>query len=483
MESIKVIFKSNVFLGRIILFWCFMLFSQFEVVPNNLKLASIFSDNVVLQRETNVSIWGKDISNSKIVIVTSWNNKMYVTNSNNNGDWKTKIQTPEAGGPYEISVFGSDSVTLKNILIGEVWLASGQSNMSIPVKGYVNQPVAGSTEAILNSGNKRIHFINIPPIAANKPQDSYFDAKWEFANVTNVGNCSAVSWFFGERLNQLLDVPIGIINASFGATTVEAWMPQQSCLEFKDITIPEESNEKTIWISNIPTLQYNGMIHPIKEFDIKGVIWYQGESNVLEFENYPLQFASMVKHWRKIWESNFPFYYTQIAPFNYNKNSEVAAHFRESQLISQNLIPNSSMAVTLDLGEESQIHPSKKMEVGLRLALMALRKTYGLKGFEFESPQYENMTIDGDKIIINFSQLYMGLTSFGKELELFEIAGENKVFHKANAYIDEEKSTVVVYCDQVKEPKAVRYAFRDYVVGELFGTGGLPVSSFRTDNW
>lgn len=469
----------------------FCLFIHISLLAQDMRLGTIFTDNMVLQQQAQVPVWGWAKENSKISIKVSWNEESYEGVADKNGKWKILVTTPIAGGPYTISITGTETVELKNVYIGEVWLASGQSNMSMQLKGYHHQPVAGSTEAILNAKGKKIHFINIPAMAAYKPQDSFSDAFWQAASLENVGDCSAVCWFFADLLNRQLDIPVGIINASYGGSNVEAWMTDVACSEFKDIQVPEKSDEKSEWIGNVPTLLYNGMIHPIVGYGIKGMIWYQGESNIFNVPRYAPSVAAMIKDWRKIWnQGDFPFHFVQIAPYEYREWNffepqwpEISAYQREAQMKSQTLIPNSSMAVTLDVGEEYQIHPSRKREVGERLALLALSKTYGLKGFECESPEYERMEIEGDKAIIHFSKQFMGLTSYGKELELFEIAGENKVFMPAKAYIDEEKGTIVVSSSRVKEPKAVRYAFRNYVKAELFGVGGLPVSSFRTDDW
>ena len=455
------------------------------------KFAAIFSDNMVLQQQAQTPVWGWAKENSEISITSSWDEKTYVGVADKTGKWKILLNTPDAGGPYTITVNGSDRVELRNVYIGEVWLSCGQSNMSMRLKGYQHQPVAGSTEAILGSKGKKIHFINIPELAAYKPQDDFKEAKWEQASLSTTGECSAVSWFFADLLNEQLDVPVGIINASYGGSNVEAWMTDVACSKFDDIVVPPKSDETSPWIGNVPTLLYNGMIHPVEGYGIKGMLWYQGESNIFNVPRYAPSVAAMVEDWRKIWKyGEFPFYFVQIAPYDYKEWNfftpqwpEISAYQREAQMATLPLVPNSAMAVTLDIGEEFQIHPSRKKEVGRRLALLAMAKTYGLTGFEYESPQYERMEIENDKAIIHFSNQFMGLTCYDKELTLFEIAGENKVFLKANAYIDQEKGAVVVSNHLVKEPKAVRYAFKDYVKAELFGTGGLPVSSFRTDNW
>ena len=455
-----------------------------------LKVASIFGDNMILQQQTETPVWGKDKPGTRLALTTSWNKQTYSLTADNNGNWTVRIKTPVAGGPYSIFIQGSEKITINNIWIGEVWLASGQSNMSMPLKGYQHQPVQGSTEAILNAKNKKIHFINVPEMAAYKPLDD-FDAQWRVASPETAGECSAVCWFFAVMLNNQLDVPIGIINASYSGSNVEAWMTPEACKRFNDIEVPPLSDETSPWISNVPTVLYNGMIHPLVGYGIKGFIWYQGESNVFNVPRYAPSVAAMVNEWRKEWKcGEFPFYFAQIAPYDYKEWDfftpqwpEISAYQREAQLKSQSMIANSAMAVLMDIGEEKQIHPPHKREVGERLALLALSKTYGMSGFESESPEYERMEIEGNKAIIYFSKQFMGLTSYGKPLQLFEIAGEDKVFYQAQAHIDGDKGTVVVTSPLVKEPKSVRYAFKDFVTGELFGTGGLPVSSFRTDDW
>lgn len=462
-----------------------------SAIGQELKLATIFSDNMVLQQQSNVPIWGWDKKGTKITVRTSWNSKSYQTIADNEGKWELNVSTPNAGISYSITVKGSKEIKLSNVLIGEVWLASGQSNMSMPLKGYPNQPVTGSTKAILNSKDKNIHFINVPALAAYKPQDDIENVKWETATIETSKECSAVAWFFAYFIDKQLDVPIGIINASFGGSKVEAWMAADACKKFEDIKIPPISDETSPWITNVPTLLYNGIIHPIEGYTIKGVIWYQGESNIFNVTRYAPYVAAMVDSWRQSWKiGEFPFLFAQIAPFEYKTWTffepewpEISAYIREAQMKSQSLIPNSAMAVLMHIGEEFQIHPARKKEVGERLGLLALNKVYNLNGFEAQSPEYDKMVVEGDKAIIHFKNHFMGLTSFGKKLGLFEIAGENKQFFKADAYIDGGEGKVVVSSKYVKEPKAVRYAFKNYVEGDLFGSGGLPVSSFRTDDW
>lgn len=456
----------------------------------SLKLGSIFTDEMVLQQKTDAPIWGWSKPGEEIKIETSWNHKSYIVRAGKQGKWETKIATPSAGGPYQITVSADKKIVLEDVYVGEVWIASGQSNMSMPLKGYFNQPVLGSNEAILNSKNKLIHFINIPTKGTYKPMEN-FDATWKVASLENTADCSAVAWFFADMINGMLNVPVGIINASYGGSIVESWMTPDACHQFKDITVPQASEQVVKDEPNTPTALYNAMMNPIVGYAIKGMIWYQGESNIFNVPRYAPSVAAMVADYRKIWdEGEFPFYFTQIAPYEYKcwnfftpQWPEISAYQREAQLKCLKLIPNSGMAVLTDIGEEYVIHPSHKKEVGERLALLAIAKTYGLKGFEFESPEYDSLEIKGNKAIIHFKNTFNGITSYGKKLQLFEIAGDNKVFQTADAYIDQNNGTVVCTSNVVDKPVAVRYAFRNFVVGELFGTGGLPVSSFRSDDW
>ncbi len=456
-----------------------------------LRVAGIFSNDMVLQRECSVPVWGKAQAGKEVVITTSWNDSCYKVSPAPEGNWKVNILTPKASATaYEIRIVcGKEAIVLNNVLIGDVWLCSGQSNMSMPLKGYYCQPVCGSNEAILNSVGKQIRFINIAAKGAYKPQED-FRGEWKKASLEDTGDCSAVAWFFADFINKHVGIPIGIINASYGGSSVEAWMDAQACRQFKDIPVPGASDEPVPNEANTPTALFNAMIHPIVGYAIKGMLWYQGESNIFNVPRYAHSVASMVAQYRKRWNrGDFPFYYVQIAPYEYKcwnfftpQWPEISAYQREAQRMCMKLIPHSAMAVLLDAGEEYVIHPSRKEEVGQRLGLLALSKTYGFKGFEAESPEYEKLEIEGNKAIVHFTKQYNGITSYGKPLELFEIAGDNKVFQKAEAYIDENNGTVVCTSKWVEKPVAVRYAFRNYVKGELFGTGGLPVSSFKTDN-
>jgi sialate O-acetylesterase len=453
------------------------------------KLPSIFTDNMVLQQQTQVLFWGWDEAGKRITVTASWNRKHYTAKTDNSGKWMLKLATPKAGfTPYTITVSDGKAIKLNNILIGEVWLCSGQSNMEVPMKGFKSQPIVGSNEAILKSKNNYIRLYTVPRSSTTTLQINSKPSPWKMAEPESVSNFSATGYYFGKLLQEMLGVPVGLINDSYSGSNIEAWMSPETLKAFPEIKIPEKDfviKDK----SRTPTTLYNGMLFPVYGFGIKGAIWYQGESNYDRPDQYELLLPAFVKQMRNSWAiGDFPFYYDQIAPYDYaqlppyNSGGKYnSAYLRDAQRKSVEKIPNSGMAVLLDLGEEKSIHPSHKVQAGERLAYIALAQTYGLKGFGYASPAYKSLSVNGNIATVNFDNVPNGLTSFGKELSNFEIAGTDKFFYPAKAAIS--GSAVVVSSPQVKTPVAVRYAFRDFVVGDLFGNDGLPVSSFRTDSW
>lgn len=466
----------------VLLFFLTLALSAIEA--KNLKVAGIFGDNMVLQQRVQTPVWGWADAGTTITVTSSWNDKSYSAKAGKDGAWKIMIQTPEAGGPYTLTVTDEKLITFNDVYIGEVWLASGQSNMAMELKDCYE-----STKAILASRKSNVHFVNVPPVGSYKPLTD-IKTDWVAAAPGNVGSCSAVAWYFAHFIQKNLVIPVGIINASFGGSIVETWMSRETCFALGGISVPDLGEGTTGWAANIPTTMYNGMLNPILGYGIQGCIWYQGESNVYNVTQYSDRLVAMVAEWRQKWGKDFPFYFTQIAPFDYttwNVSSEVGeyvgAYLRDEQRIAANKIKNSGMSVILDVGEVEQIHPVRKEKVGERLGLMALAEVYGVKGFEYKSPVYDKIEVDGDKAVVYFKDSGFGLTSYGKKLMLFEVADDSRIFHPAEAYVDEERDVVVVYSKYVKNPKVVRYAFKNYVEPELFSLSGLPVSSFRTDNW
>jgi sialate O-acetylesterase len=460
-----------------------MLFVVMTVSVTNVlaevKLPAIFCDNMVLQQQTEVAIWGKADRNSSVKVTTSWNGKSYSTKASAEGTWKIKVSTPKAGGPYEITISDGKMLKLKNVLIGEVWVCSGQSNMEMPMKGFKNQPILGSSDAVALSANPNIRLFTVKKATSIEPLDD-FSGDWKTCIPENVYEFSATAYYFGRMLNKALDVPIGLINTSWGGTRIEPWISEMGCKNFDWVKLPEKKPVENL-SQQTPTVLFNAMINPIVGYGIRGGIWYQGESNRNEPDKYEKLLPGLVENWRSVWGiGEFPFYFVQIAPFDYGPIGLNSAYLREAQLKASTAIPNIGMACIMDIGEKDCIHPANKEAGGKRLALLALAQTYGMKGIACQSPVLKEMKVAEGVVKLTFDNAPMGLTSFGKELANFEVAGANKRFFPAKAFIT--NTGITVFTPLVSEPVAVRYAFKDFVVGDLFSTDGLPVSSFRTDN-
>lgn len=444
------------------------------------KLPAIFCENMVLQQQTQAAIWGKADKNATVSVFTSWNGKSYSTKATADGSWKLKVTTPKAGGPYEITVSDGKSIKLKNVLIGEVWVCSGQSNMEMPMKGFKNQPIMGGSDAIALSTNPNIRLFTVKRATNLEPQEN-FTGDWKTCIPENVYEFSATAYYFGLMLNKALNVPVGLINTSWGGTRIEPWISELGCKNFDWVKLPEKKPVENL-SQQTPTVLFNAMINPMVGYGIRGAIWYQGESNRNEPKEYQKLLPSLVTNWRSLWGiGDFPFYYVQIAPFDYGPTGLNSAYLREAQLKASTAIPNIGMASIMDIGEKDCIHPAAKETGSKRLALLALAQTYGMIGINCQSPVLKEMKVTEGVVKLTFDNAPMGLTSFGKELSCFEVAGENKRFFPAKAFISGDG--VTLFSAQVAKPVAVRYAFKDFIVGDLFSTDGLPVSSFRTDDW
>lgn len=445
-----------------------------------IKLPAIFCDNMVLQQQTQVAIWGKASINSSVKVTVSWNNKSYNTRASSDGSWKLKISTPNAGGPYEITINDGKALRLNNILIGEVWLCSGQSNMEMPMKGFKNQPNLGSLDAISLSSNPDIRLFSVKNEASIVPLDN-FTGNWKSSEPESVSEFSATAYYFGLMLNKVLKIPIGLIDASWGGTRIEPWISESGIKNFDWVQLTKNrSGEKLN--KDTPSALFNAMINPMVGYGIRGVIWYQGEANRKEPKEYQKLLPALIENWRLLWgQGDIPFYYMQIAPYNYGEKEDLSAYLREAQLKVSTSLPNIGMACIMDIGEIDCNHPSHKEIGSKRLAYLALVQTYGIKGIACQSPILKNMTISGMTVNLTFDYAHNGLTSYGKELSCFEVAGASRRFFPAKAFIT--KDGITLFSHSVSEPVAVRYAFHDFVTGDLFSTEGLPVSSFRTDDW
>ncbi len=464
----------------------------FLIIPNFLsgmiRLPALIGDGMVLQQNSDASLWGWAKQGATVSIRTSWNNKNYTTKVNAQGKWMVKVATPAAGGPYKVTISDGQPLTIKNVLVGEVWLCSGQSNMEMPMKGFRDQPILGSNDAIFNASNDQLRIYTVPRAVERNIKDTSKSSLWKTTNPENISNFSATAFYFGSILQAQLKVPVGLINASYGGSPAEAFMSEGALEVFPEISIPADTGTEKL-TNKYATVLYNGMIHPITGYTIKGCIWYQGETNYDRPDQYEKLFPAMVQSWRSEWaQGNFPFYFAQIAPYTYasfasaTPNSKLnSAYLRDAQRKSVAAIPASGIVVLMDKGEEKSIHPADKETVGKRFAYLALADTYGMKGFGYQSPAYDSLMVAGNVATVRFEYAPTGLTSFGKPLTQFEIAGADKTFYPAQAVIS--RGMVQLSSPMVAKPIAVRYAFRDFIVGELFSVEGYPVSSFRTDDW
>ena len=645
-----------------------------------IEIPSIFSDNMVLQRNTDVSFWGKAEPNIKINIDASWGESSNTT-VNADGSWITKIKTPDAGGPYNVTLqIGDSAITYKNVLIGEVWLCSGQSNMEMPVEGWAANPILNSKEEIEKANYPDIRLFTVARAISNKEE---FNCKgqWEECSPKTVATFSATAYFFGKKLYDELHIPIGLIHSSWGGTPIEAWtgakflgkekdfqkvlediknsgpdiekynqwllthpvidiskktediwknldFNDSECSEInypdnnwkvmdlprlwestevgnfdgviwfrKEIQIPDNwkgknlvlelgpiddmdrtfvngvlvgsreeegfynvdriynvpkdvvnsnklviavrvvdnqggggiwgakeklkiypsgSNEEISLASEwkylpvaeyreqkfyvfgtkendfkerpivklaltpyTPTLLFNAMINPLIPYSLKGVIWYQGEANTDNPEAYTSLFPLMIENWRERWNNQFPFYYVQIAPYNYGEQTH-SEKLREAQLKTLS-VQNTGMAVTLDIGDPNSIHPGDKEDVGDRLARWALAKNYNIDS-PYSGPSYKSMKVEGNKIILSFDYAKNGLVIKERNGENnFLIAGKDRIFRKATVKINNDK--LIISNEKIKIPMAVRYCFTNTSEATLFNKDNLPASSFRTDNW
>jgi sialate O-acetylesterase len=441
-----------------------------------IRLPDIFSDNMVMQQNEKIHIYGFAEPGQKIKVVASWNGDTLKTVTRYDAKWSVELQTPAAGGPYEITVIGDRTITIHNILIGEVWLCSGQSNMEFNADwGYNNH-----REEVKNAHHSEIRFFHIRKIAAPYPQQEV-SGKWEVCTPESMHSFSGVGYFFGRTIQESLHQPVGLIESCWGATPVETWTPVEIYKNNEQLAASAAKLSVGKWGPVKPALAYNAMISPITHFSIAGVIWYQGEANTKNPSTYEEAFSAMIRSWRHLWKNQFPFYFVQISPFNY-RNDYGGALVREAQLQTYRLVPNTGMVVVTDItGDTNNIHPKNKQDVGKRLAAWALAKTYGKKDIDYSGPLYRSMKIKGNKIIIHFDFAKDGLMKKGNELTHFIIAGKDQQFVPAIAKIQD--STVVVYSPKVKHPAAVRMGFTNTAIPDLFNKAGLPASPFRTDDW
>jgi sialate O-acetylesterase len=433
------------------------------VTPN-----ALFSEHAVLQQGVKVPVWGTTDQPEEITVNIAGQK---VTTTPKDGKWRVELEPLPAGGPHVMTIGqGATTVEIKDVLVGEVWICGGQSNMQWTLKQS-----DGGSEAIANSANDQIRLLTVPRQGADMPQTDAA-VSWAVCGPQTAGDFSGVGYFFGRDLQKALNVPVGLIASNFGGTAAEQWMSQEAIAshpELKDMSKPQGAS-----------MLYNAMIAPLATYAVNGVIWYQGESNAGRAYQYRTLLPAMIKNWRDAFgQGDLPFLIVQIAPYEpivREPSDSIWAEIRDAQFhVSQN-VPRTALIVTTDVGDERDIHPRRKEPVGQRLALAARAVGYGEK-IEYSGPLYDSMTIDGDKVTLHFKHVGSGLVAKGGELSGFTIAGEDQKFYPAQAKIGGE--TVVVWSEQVPKPVAVRYGWAAYPVVNLWNAEDLPASPFRTDTF
>ena len=480
------------------------------------KVAKVFADHMVLQRQKALPVWGWTAPGEEVTV--EFKGQKVSAKAGEDGKWMVKLKALEAdaqAAEMNISCIGGKK-TIKDILVGEVWLCSGQSNMEWTVINTVQ-----GKKRISASNNPAIRLLKLPRRPAGFPRND-FNASWQVCSPRSVGSFSAVGYYFGLELYNALKIPVGLIESAWGGTRIEPWTPPvgfeavpqtknyadqvvrankayqaqlKKCLPYMDKWLVQAKKELaagenikplvpaypsiSLASHTAPTGLYNGMIAPLIPFAIRGAIWYQGESNLSDGMAYFYKMQAMIKGWRKLWnQGDFPFYFVQIAPYRYGSHRELVKLW-EAQYRAAAKIKNCDLVFPGDVGNIKDIHPRRKYQVGQRLAVMALVNNYGKKIADFKSPVFKSLKVDGNKIVISFSNLETGLkTSDGKAPGEFKIAGEDGKYYTAQAEI--KGKTIIVSSDKVRAPLAVKYAWHNLAVPNLVNNAGLPVLPFQS---
>jgi sialate O-acetylesterase len=498
----------------ILILLCFGSNGGFDLLRADVRLPGLFSDHLVLQQQMRIPVWGWADPDEQVTV--TFRGRKTSTVAGADGRWSVRLPRQRAGGPYSLEVTGRNRIELTDVMVGEVWICSGQSNMEWPVHRSF-EPDA----AIANSANAQVRLFTVPKLKAEAPVDDV-KGSWKECGPETVRDFSAVAYFFGRALQEARGVPVGLIHTSWGGSPAEVWIREELLAAHpgykRDILDPfpelarrhqeeidrwERENEALkqqgkkaerprpwgIWK---PAELFNGMIAPLIPYAIRGAIWYQGESNAGRAWQYRTLFPDMIQNWRVDWgQGAFPFLAVQLAPWDRNRNrapeiiaSEIGdsdwAELREAQLLATRALPKVGMVVITDVGDKDDIHPARKQPVGERLALLARSIAYGEK-IVASGPVFRRLKIRRDQAIVEFDHTGGGLESRGGQLRGFTLAGEDQKFLPARAEIDGDR--VVVSTPLVPDPVAVRYGWADYPIVNLFNREGLPASPFRTDDF
>ncbi len=464
----------------------------------DVRLAAVFNDHMVLQRNKAIPIWGtakpgqlvevwldsgfpKEISETKIQKKTVVRYAKALADED--GKWRLKLGEHEAGGPFTLTVKGEQAIAYSDVLIGEVWLCSGQSNMVWSLRKTTN-----AKQAMSLANYPQIRIMDVARVPSPHPvKDVKIAKSWTAVTPDSIKNFSAVGYYFGRAIHQEVGVPVGLILSAWGGTRVEPWMTPEvfnSNAELAKAGRYQSPTAQTKTNRQAATQLYNGMIEPLVPYGIRGVIWYQGESNRGQYYDYEKLFTGLIHSWRSRWnDGRLPFYFAQLAPYNYGRSDPRALPMLyDAQLRTHKKTKYTGMAVLTDIGNTKNIHPRNKLDVGNRLARWALVRVYGKQNITVSGPLYKSFKIRGDKIRVIFDYAQQGLiSSDGKGLTHFTIAGSDRVFHPAVAKMD--GLSVIVSSAKVRKPVAVRFCFHDEAVPNFFNQAKLPASPFRTDDW
>lgn len=468
----------------------FLLICSCSLAEAKLTVSNICKDGMVLQQNTEAKIWGWSDPRAKITVSPSWNGKEYTCKADKDGRWSVAVETP-AGSytSYSLSITdGNETATVSDILIGEVWLASGQSNMEMPMRGFYNCPVENALEYICApAATDKIRMFTVPIKQSYEPLDEV-QAQWKGAESSTIPDMSATAFFFARKLNQMLDIPVGIVSCAYGGARIESWTPKEILETYPDENLDKAHIESMSHYVR-PYLAYNAMLNPVKGYTIKGFIWYQGCSNVGKHEQFVERMDTMVKHWRECWndaDAKLPFYMVELAPYRNKPYTETPyyALLREAQHKAAKAIANCGVIVTNDLVssyEQDNIHPAKKKEVGDRLAYMALNRNYGFSRVACDSPEAVRCyrMANSCELAIELTNMPNGINRW-MEIEGLEVAGSEGIFYPVTyAYFEWEPKVLRIRSEFVWDPCEVRYGWGDFKPGNLKNVEGLPVAPFR----
>jgi sialate O-acetylesterase len=456
------------------------------------KVPAIFTPHMVLQHSQKNPVWGTAAAGEKVTVTIA--GQKHETTAGADGKWKVTLDAmPLGGDPLTLTIAGSNTITCGDVLMGEVWICSGQSNMQWSVNAS-NDPDLEKAAAKY----PKIRLITVPNVGTQEAQFT-FNGAWTECTPETVGNFSAVGYFFGRQIHKTADVPVGLINVAWGGSACEAWIRRDLLAsndrykKLMDSWAAREAGGETdqnrglLRGNSRPGNIYNGVLKPILGYGIRGAIWYQGESNAGRAYEYREMFPLMIQSWRDEWaQGDFPFYWVQLADFQAETPNPVEsdwAELREAQTMTQDKLKNTGEAVIIDIGEGKDIHPKNKLDVGKRLARMALKQVYGRNDIVDKSPRYKSMEQADGKIILSFDHLVGGWRPFDvNEPRGFAIAGDDKKFVWAKAKVLPD-GRIEVWSDEVKAPVSVRYGWANNPVVNMFSGAGLPLTPFRTDDW